>query len=75
MLKTDPNDGAFACSENGTFDFTTWHGQAGLSKRELFTAMAMQGLLAGGRTGNNWKQSIVADAIKIADLLIEGLNA
>lgn len=38
--------GAFACSDGGTENFTTWQGQAGLTKREYFAGLAMQGLLS-----------------------------
>lgn len=45
--------------------------QPGLTKRELFAAMAMQGLLAG----NSDSPSIAAYAVWHADALIEALEA
>jgi hypothetical protein len=36
--KTNPNDAAFATSDNGTEYHTTWQGQVGLTKREYFAA-------------------------------------
>ena len=45
----------------------------GLTKREYFAAMAMQGLLAN--MGNNYLYEIQAkDSVKIADTLIKALN-
>jgi len=43
----------------------------GLKKRELFAAMAMQGLLAGGFTST---YLLVTSAVNIADALIEKLK-
>lgn len=60
--KCYPNMPAFASSES-----------YGLTKREYFAAMAMQGLLAkiGNRTG---KIYTIIDAVKHADALIKALN-
>lgn len=48
----------------------------GLTKRELFAAMAMQGITAGAVTrgcpSNEWTD--LAMAVKVADALIEELN-
>ena len=43
----------------------------GLTKREYFAAMAIQGLLANGRASITYN---IIDAVKIADALIEELN-
>jgi len=58
--------------------------EAGLSKREYFAAMAMQGILAGADTTNNngifvndgyiHYDTVALDAVKISDALIEALN-
>ena len=44
----------------------------GLTKREYFAAMAMQGLLA--KFGSDYQVQITKDAIYWADALIEELN-
>lgn len=44
---------------------------SGLTKREYFAAMAIQGLLANGRA---FITDNIIDAVKIADALIEELN-
>lgn len=60
-------------------DFATQYedeGQIGLSKREYFAAIALQGILANSeytKDGWNWK-AIAGDAIDIADALINELN-
>lgn len=43
----------------------------GLTKRELFAAMAMQGMLASGRPVSD---ETLSDATTAADALIEALN-
>ena len=45
----------------------------GLTKREYFAAMAMQGLLSDADNCGNLSD-IVFDAVKMADMLIEQLN-
>ena len=48
------------------------HGEvlaSGLTKRELFAAMAMQGILANGTTGAT-ERTIVTASVSIADALI-----
>jgi len=68
--ETKPTDGAFAT-------LLRWepHVQHGLTKREYFAAMALQGLLA---EGNKHKSNIIAEiaeiAVEAADLIIEELN-
>ena len=47
--------------------------EAGLTKRELFAAMALQGMLANPAIDGNEKD-IALDAIEYADALIEELN-
>jgi hypothetical protein len=56
-MKTNPNDPAFH--------------NPGLTKREYFAAMALQGLLAD----NTYNTDVAANvAVDFADLLIEALN-
>ena len=45
----------------------------GLTKREYFAAMAMQGLLASGDNFNSIRE-LVVDSVKRADKLIKELN-
>ena len=58
-------------------------GSSGLTKRELFAAIAMQGLLSGGHyqsaqecaePGNDPEQIIAEDAARYADALIKALS-
>jgi hypothetical protein len=44
----------------------------GLTKREYFAAMAMQGACA---TGHSWETNIASFAVKMADALITELNS
>ena len=57
----DPNDPAY----NNTF---------GLTKREAFAAMAMQGLIASDLNDTIDEEKIANIAVKCADALIERLN-
>jgi hypothetical protein len=77
------NEPAFAASESGTEQITTWEGQKGLTIRQHFAAMAMQGILAGkidkmpkGLLQNPlpFAEGIISSAIFFADELIEQLN-
>ena len=62
---TNPNDMAFPVERN-------WPGTAlGLTKREQFAAMAMQGFLAEGHLAMSM---IASAAVAMADELIESLN-
>jgi hypothetical protein len=45
-----------------------------LTKRELFAAMAMQGMLSDSNTNNCGYKTIMKDAVLFADALIEELN-
>ena len=44
----------------------------GLTKREYFAAMALQGLLA--KYGTDYESACVKDSVGIADALIKALN-
>ena len=65
MTKTHPNQGAFA-------SMSQFNKQTGLTKREYFAAMAMQGLLAN--TKNSFYERVANDALDAADALINALN-
>jgi hypothetical protein len=70
--ETKPTDGAFAT-------LLRWepHVQHGLTKREYFAAIALQGLLAGDTTPGVWivkDTNITSTAVEFADKLIEELN-
>jgi len=63
-VKTDPNDTAFPLLDYGT----------GLTKREWFAGMAMQGFAADPKS-NDWSVGSNMDAAVIwADALIAALN-
>jgi len=67
-MKTNPNDPAMAGNE---YD----HGQfnPGLTKREYFAAMAMQGIIAKPATLTT-NEKFAAAAVSMADALIAALN-
>lgn len=68
---TQSNELAFAMLDpNGSYT------QPGLTKREYFAAMALQGMLANNAEGNTkWNYDIIAQhCCKAADALIEQLN-
>ncbi len=50
------------------------YGQAGLTKREYFAAMALSGYIAAGSTGMPLPEKLVDLAVKTADFLIDELN-
>jgi hypothetical protein len=64
---TQPNDAAFATGDE------YWR-QNGLTKREYFAAMAMQGLLASKTEKAMFFERISNDAVNMADALITALN-
>lgn len=63
-MKTDGNDSASG------FD-GPYSGAHGLTKRELFAAMAMQGIISSPQFA---VAEIATDAVRLADELIEALN-
>lgn len=78
-MKTEPNDFAYATPEAGTDSFSTWQGQTGLTKREYFMAMAIQGLCANTNySPNEIKNGACVDiseaAIYVVDAAINALN-
>lgn len=72
-MSTEKNDAAFAKAAfyhpEGGIDSP----QSGLTKREYFAAMAMQGILADP-DNQGYAEGIAKDAVKIADELITQLN-
>ena len=64
--KTKPNDAAFACA-------TSWGHQEGLTKREYFAAMALQGLCANPNESGLFEVNALR-AVGMADTLIKELN-
>lgn len=68
MSKTYPDCDAFPSS---TIDGHTEHG---LTKREKFAAMAMQGLLAGSPLDGECLEWVEIEAVERADGLIAELN-
>ena len=65
-METKPNESINTIEYNNNYIST------GLTKREYFAAMAMQGLLT--KFGNDYELQIAKDAIYWADALIEELN-
>lgn len=63
--KIDKDHAAFACANHT-------HLQYGLTKREYFAGLAMQGLLSEGSTGSF--EDIAKESVKFADELIKALN-
>lgn len=71
--QTDGNDQAFATPPVFSEAFGLCIQEKGLSKREYFAAMAMQGILVRGRESID-SDILVEEAVDFADLLIEALN-
>jgi hypothetical protein len=77
MATINPNDSAFAKSAFYHTDYGIDSPQEGLTKREYFAAIALQGLLAGDTTPGVWivkDTNITSTAVEFADKLIEELN-
>ena len=66
--------GAFACPDNGTEYFTTWQGQVGLTKREYFAGLAMQGIVTKEKFNDLDVTDIAYVAVKMADDLLKELD-
>jgi len=71
---THPNEAAFAqagfADPNGNISYP----EPGLTKRELFAAMAMQGLGGNSALNQASAQNIACWAVECADALIAELN-
>ena len=68
---TDPNLSDFTKSALSRINNPIDPPNNGLTKREYFAALAMQGLIVNGRA---FITDNIIDAVKIADALIEELN-
>ncbi len=81
-MTTEPNSPAFAKAAFYHPDGGIDHPQEGLTKREYFAAIAMQGLLTRVPKRENYQvdlgilesQRIAAESVIMADKLIEELN-
>lgn len=71
-MNTKPTDAAFAKAAFYHPDGGVDSPQEGLTKREYFAAMAMQGLASSGNFFLSTE--LVETSVEIADLLIEALN-
>lgn len=67
---TNGNDAAY--SRAGFYADVENCGESGLTKREYFAAMAMQGLCASITTA--FPDELAFDAVKLADAIINELN-
>lgn len=67
-MKTNPNDNSTALmNTRGALNIV-----GGLTKREHFAAMAMQGIISNGAEMRD--ENIAGAAVALADALIEALN-
>ena len=66
-MKTEQNDAAFATGDE------YWR-QSGLTKREYFAAMAMQGLLTTIKLSQYMPEIVASCSVEMADALITALN-
>lgn len=75
-METKPEDSAYPWMDTSPMTDRLTISEYGLSKREWFAAMALQGILANSH--ENWvqcdRQTVVNEAIFAADALIERLN-
>lgn len=79
MNHFDGSAPAFPCpryvnTDGETISLAGKHGEDGLTKRELFAAMAMQGLLIGPDFDERTPERISAFSVRYADALISALN-
>jgi vacuolar-type H+-ATPase catalytic subunit A/Vma1 len=65
-MNTNPNDSAFPV-DSGEMGMTE-----GLTKREYFAAMAMQGILSS--SADRGTSAVAKNAVEFADALMEKLN-
>jgi hypothetical protein len=72
--QTDGNDQAFATPPIYSDAFGLAIQEKGLSKREYFAVMAMQGMCANSDYTHNSQSAIAEWSVKQADALIEALN-
>ena len=74
MTETLKNDQAFPRPASHSPEFGPVHPKLGLTKREYFAAMAMQGMCANSDYTHNSQSAIAEWSVKQADALIEALN-
>jgi hypothetical protein len=74
MKETFPNDLAFARPSSHTVEYGSSSAKDGLTKREYFALMVMQGYLSGEIFRQYSRDEICEKAVKTADALIEALN-
>ena len=72
--ETNPNEPAFSKPAFYHPDGGLDSPNTGLTKREYFAAMAMQGALANKSAHERTIEMITESAVKLADALIEELN-
>lgn len=73
-MKTNGNDLAYPTNQamhTSEGEFMYWNSHSGLTKREYFAAMAMQGLCSTGKYNSSLTPSI---SVHISDALIAELN-
>jgi hypothetical protein len=73
QMSTEANDAAFARSHASTNETLNGNGSAGLTKREYFAAIAMQGFLMIAKNEDSL-QFLARQSVKMADFLIQELN-
>lgn len=80
-MKTEPNDSMYPVIETveraGEIWFAETFSRGGLTKREYFAALAMQGYCGGEFTGQSGMppQQIAETCVSYADALIKALNS
>lgn len=72
-MKTEANDLSYPIEEHD-YSGGLYMTHNGLTKREYFAAMAMQGILANERYAKSSDQYRSEQAVSMADALIQSLN-
>lgn len=71
---TNPNDPAEMPLRNTPQKVDCWCTQGYLTKKELFTVMAMQALISKRRSEIGWMKKCAIHSVQMADALIAELN-
>ena len=74
MNKTNGNDRAFATAEVQNLDGSWTLASEGLTKKEYFAAMAMQGIVGSALDADDLAGLWAKNAVKCAEALITALN-
>jgi hypothetical protein len=75
MTETLPNEQAFPIPASHTVQYGSTRTVYGMTKREYFAAMVMQGITANMKLGEDSGYQTIAEwSVKQADALIEALN-